>query len=82
MAKSLMGLSMALLAVGVSPVRATDTIDLPRVFVRMTNYATVPGHLLRPAELEITRVFAAAGVEVVSKEGEPAAKTLDILLPR
>jgi len=80
MAKQIPALVVALIALGPSRVCAADRTESIRVSVRLENHANVPVYIMRPAEHQVTRIFAAAGIQIVWDGKEPSARTLAVLL--
>ena len=70
----------ALIACGPFHVCEVVANESVRLSVRLENHAKVPAHILRSTQLQVTRIFAAAGVDIVWNGEQPGARSIDVLL--
>jgi hypothetical protein len=80
MAKPITALVMALITWGPSHVSNAQPTEPIRLSVRLLNYANVPIHVTRTAEFQVTRVYSAAGIQIVWNGETSTVRTLDVLL--
>jgi len=80
MAKPITALVMALIVWGPSRLCEAQPTESVRLSVRLVNHADVPAYLLRQVELQVTRVYEAAGVQIVWNSETGTARRLDVLL--